>query len=72
MTLDRVPMSGGSAVPSAVASFPQGDAEDAVWFPLRFGRLRLLCLVFGMTTRTTGVSIGHDHVEVRAGPLTLA
>lgn len=68
MDLYRVPMSGGTAVPGGAVSSAKGDAEDAVWFPLRFGRLRLLCLVFGMTSGTSGVSIGDDRVEVRAGP----
>jgi hypothetical protein len=45
-------------------------AHDATrtWVPLRFGRLRLLCLVFGMTPRSSGIAIGADDVEVRAGP----
>jgi hypothetical protein len=46
------------------------EARDAVraWVPLRFGWLRLLCLVFGMTPRSSGIGIGEDDVEVRAGP----
>lgn len=43
-----------------------GDAST--WIPLRFGRLRLLCFVFGMTSRSSGIAIGADDVEVRAGP----
>ena len=46
----------------------EGAPGEAVWIPLRFGLLRPLCLVFGMTTRTSGVAVGADDVEVRAGP----
>jgi hypothetical protein len=45
-----------------------GDAEEVVRVPLRFGWLRPLCFVFGMSGRRSGVSIGAEDVEVRAGP----
>ena len=58
-------MAGGVSVPGGRGSVEGG--ED-VWIPLRFGLLRPLCFVFGMTARTSGISVGADDLEVRAGP----
>lgn len=41
--------------------------RDGVRFPIRFGRLRLLLAVLGMTRSRSYVDVGPDVVVVRAG-----
>ena len=41
--------------------------QDDVRVPLRFGRLKPLFVVLGMSPRTSGIAIGPETVTVRAG-----